>query len=87
MGIIQRTDIDQNWYELLPVRQTFLHLRCTKFKVIFVMWNYEFPLILFTLFSPSKVRGMMYIRQALELQAFLDMAKDEGTHHKRFIER
>lgn len=29
----------------------------------------------------------MYIRQALELQAFLDMAKDEGTHSKWFIER
>lgn len=26
-----------------------------------------------------QVRGMMYYRQALELQAFLDMAKDEGT--------
>ena len=25
------------------------------------------------------VRGMMYYRKALELQAFLDMAKDEGT--------
>lgn len=24
------------------------------------------------------VRGMMYYRQALELQAFLDMANDEG---------
>ena len=24
------------------------------------------------------VRGMMYYRKALELQAFLDMAKDEG---------
>lgn len=25
------------------------------------------------------VRGMMYYRRALELQAFLDMAKDEGN--------
>lgn len=39
-------------------------------------------LCIFTLFSPSEVRGMMYFRQALELQAFLDMAKDEGTWRK-----
>lgn len=25
------------------------------------------------------VRGMMYYRQALELQTFLDMAKEEGA--------
>ena len=25
------------------------------------------------------VRGMMYYRKALELQAFLDMAEDDGT--------
>lgn len=30
------------------------------------------------LFSYYAVRGMMYYRKALELQAFLDMAKDEG---------
>lgn len=28
-------------------------------------------------------RGMMYYRKALELQAFLDMAKDEGTFYLR----
>lgn len=28
----------------------------------------------------KQVRGMMYYRQALELQAFLDMASDEGTY-------
>lgn len=33
----------------------------------------HFCLYLFT------VRGMMYYRKALELQAFLDMAKDEGS--------
>ena len=27
----------------------------------------------------KSVRGMMYYRKALELQAFLDMAKDEGA--------
>lgn len=26
------------------------------------------------------VRGMMYYRKALELQAFLDMAKDDGMY-------
>lgn len=26
------------------------------------------------------VRGMMYYRQAFELQAFLDMANEEGAH-------
>lgn len=27
------------------------------------------------------VRGMMYYREALKLQAFLDMAEDEGEEH------
>lgn len=27
------------------------------------------------------VRGMMYYRQALELQCFLDMGEDQGTHN------
>ena len=31
------------------------------------------------------VRGMMYYRKALELQAFLDMAKDEGASQNTFM--
>lgn len=30
------------------------------------------------LITIGAVRGMMYYRKALELQAFLDMARDEG---------
>lgn len=30
--------------------------------------------------SAFSVRGMMYYRRALELQAFLDMATDDGTN-------
>lgn len=30
----------------------------------------------------STVRGMMYYRQALKLQAFLDMAEHDGTSHE-----
>lgn len=37
-------------------------------------------------YSTPAVRGMMYYQKALELQAFLDMAKDEGTKSKRFYE-
>jgi hypothetical protein len=29
------------------------------------------------------VRGMMYYRKALELQAFLDMAKDDGISNSK----
>lgn len=36
--------------------------------------------ILTKIFLHMPVRGMMYYRKALELQAFLDMAKDEGTY-------
>lgn len=32
------------------------------------------------------VRGMMYYRKALELQAFLDMAKDEGSSLKHYFD-
>lgn len=31
------------------------------------------------IYSLMLVRGMMYYRKALELQAFLDMAKEEGN--------
>lgn len=34
-----------------------------------------------TMFSMVTVRGMMYYREALKLQAFLDMAEDEGEEH------
>jgi callose synthase len=33
-----------------------------------------------TITLPLAVRGMMYYRHALELQAFLDMAGDEGDY-------
>lgn len=33
----------------------------------------------------TTVRGMMYYRKALELQSFLDMAKDEGNHIRQFF--
>jgi len=44
----------------------------------FALYNYG-RLLHFHLILQNEVRGMMYFRQALELQAFLDMAKDEGT--------
>lgn len=34
-----------------------------------------------TIFSVVTVRGMMYYREALKLQAFLDIAEDEGQEH------
>lgn len=34
-----------------------------------------------TIFSVVTVRGMMYYREALKLQAFLDIAEDEGEKH------
>jgi callose synthase len=51
--------------------------------------TYSVPLSLFLFYSlisrltitlPLAVRGMMYYRHALELQAFLDMAGDEGDY-------
>lgn len=41
-------------------------------KVLRTILIYVVIIALFT------VRGMMYYRKALELQAFLDMAKDDG---------
>lgn len=41
--------------------------------------------IFISIFSVVTVRGMMYYREALKLQAFLDMAEDEGEEHWIFI--
>lgn len=38
-------------------------------------------LLRFTVFFHISVRGMMYYRQALELQCFLDMGEDRGTRN------
>lgn len=35
-------------------------------------------------FMVLTVRGMMYYREALKLQAFLDMAEDEGLQSGKF---
>jgi hypothetical protein len=45
------------------------------------IWGYSFCAYLFELtwLSDVAVRGMMYYRRALELQAFLDMATEDGT--------
>lgn len=37
--------------------------------------------IFMSIFYLVTVRGMMYYREALKLQAFLDMAEDEGEEH------
>lgn len=37
-----------------------------------LLMSFVFSFVVYT------VRGMMYYRKALELQAFLDMAKDDG---------
>lgn len=42
--------------------------------------NFHLFFTLDIVFLQMQVRGMMYYRKALELQAFLDMAKDEGTY-------
>ena len=56
-------------------------------RMIFYFYFVYFPCN----FNKKKVRGMMYYRKALELQAFLDMAKEEGTHRnfgdKLFLSR
>nr|VDC62449.1 unnamed protein product [Brassica rapa] len=38
-----------------------------------------FPGLMVKMVKTVTVGGMMYYRKALELQAFLDMAKDEGA--------
>lgn len=56
------------------------------FENLPVFWIWEWFFYFYFVYFPynfnKKVRGMMYYRKALELQAFLDMAKEEGTHRK-----
>jgi callose synthase len=53
------------WFDLNYAGTSFPSLNCCDFDKLFL----QMP-----------VRGMMYYRRALELQAFLDMAQDEGTY-------
>lgn len=64
------------WFLLWIFPTLFLHIIHSLSNHIIYLLLYHllhFCLYLFT------VRGMMYYRKALELQAFLDMAKDEGS--------
>lgn len=54
-----------------PLRQTHLQFVLLFFHIS----SYSSQ---FTLFIHFSVRGMMYYRQALDLQGFLDMAEDRG---------
>lgn len=53
------------WFDFNYAGTSFPSLNCRDFDKVFL----QMP-----------VRGMMYYRRALELQAFLDMAQDEGTY-------
>jgi callose synthase len=53
------------WFDLNYAGTSFPSLNCRDFDIVFLQ---------------LLVRGMMYYRRALELQAFLDMAQDEGTY-------
>ena len=53
------------WFYLNCAGTSFSSLNCRDFDIIFLQ---------------LLVRGMMYYRRALELQAFLDMAQDESTY-------
>lgn len=57
----------------LSTFSSFLLPKCFK---IFTVSAYSMYYFIFKL----PVRGMMYYRKALELQAFLDMARDEGMY-------
>lgn len=51
------------------------------FFLLLITGRQAFSCIFTCSFVLLSVRGMMYYRKALELQAFLDMAKDEGIYN------
>lgn len=51
------------------------------FLLLLINGRQVFACIFTCSFLLLSVRGMMYYRKALELQAFLDMAKDEGIYN------
>lgn len=55
---------------------------CVCVRACFYVDKYGFVAFQLTkTLSQMLVRGMMYYRKALELQAFLDMARDEGNYY------